>query len=400
MAAWNSWVPGVLSQVQLAELYKTGFISGGDMRSIDASAVDLHLSDEAYRLIRGSAKPFGENYLATILKEGLAERIELNSDNCFELLPRITYLFRLKERIEGSDGISLYGQATAKSSVGRLDVLARLIVDGMDHYEAFVPKAIAASGAAMYLEVTPITFPALARPGDSLNQLRLFYGRPEDCEITGIEIFRTCFAGEGKDHHLRVDLTHTPIFGVEGCGFRAMTPSKTMEPIPLWERPKAEKPDPSKWWEIVPRDRHGLLRIAKNHFYILRSKERLSLPPQVAVYARAIDEEIGEMRIHYAGFAHPHFGWQRDDKESGTPLIFEVRGHDVDVSLRDGEILARLRFFRMSQDSPRPEKKPKQPQEKSAADTSSYDKQELKLSKYFADWSSPPTLADTEAGAV
>ena len=38
--------------------------------------------------------------------------------------------------------VHYYGQATAKSSVGRLDVLARLIVDGMDHYEAFHPQAI------------------------------------------------------------------------------------------------------------------------------------------------------------------------------------------------------------------------------------------------------------------
>ena len=118
----------------------------------------------------------------------------------------------------------------------------------------------------MYLEVTPITFAVLVRPGDSLTQLRLFYGDPDDCEIKGPEIAKTCF-GVGKDRHLRVDLTPTPIYGVEGCGFRARTPSQTQDPIPLWLQPPAQRPDPSKWWELVRSDEHGLLNIAKNHFY-------------------------------------------------------------------------------------------------------------------------------------
>src|SRR5207249_2153874 len=110
-------------------------------------------------------------------------------------------------------------------------------------------------------------------------------------------------------------------------------------------------PDPSKSWELVASDKRDRLRIRTDRFYILRSKERLRVPAGIAVYARAIDEEIGEMRIHYAGFAHPFFGCFRLDGQPGTPLIFEVRGHNVDVSLRHGEILARLKFFRMSEDA-------------------------------------------------
>ena len=62
-----------------------------------------------------------------------------------------------------------------------------------------------------------------------------------------------------------------------------------------------------------------------------------------------MDETLGEMRIHYAGFVHPLFGDQREDKKKGTPLIFEVRGHNVKVLLTHGEILARLFFYRMSE---------------------------------------------------
>src|SRR5213078_579320 len=91
------------------------------------------------------------------------------------------------------------------------------------------------------------------------------------------------------------------------------------------------------------------INIEKESFYILRSKELMALPAGIAVYCRATDETIGEMRIHYAGFVHPHFGRDRSDGQTGTPLIFEVRGHDVRVLLKDGEKLARLTFYRMAE---------------------------------------------------
>ncbi len=130
---------------------------------------------------------------------------------------------------------------------------------------------------------------------------------------------------------------------------------------------------PCKYWRFLRKDEHNRLKIGKGNFYIMRSKERISLPGGIAVYCRAMDETIGEMRIHYAGFVHPFFGKNRKDKEDGTPLIFEVRGHDVDVSLRHEEKMANLTFYRMSQDC-------KEPQDRKPT---SYTGQELKLSKIF-----------------
>jgi len=83
------------------------------------------------------------------------------------------------------------------------------------------------------------------------------------------------------------------------------------------------------------------------------------------------------MRIHYAGFVHPLFGRERDDKKTGTPLIFEVRGHDVKVTLTDGEKMARLTFYRMSEDCERPKKA-------AQSQKSGYENQTLKLSEFFS----------------
>ena len=111
----------------------------------------------------------------------------------------------------------------------------------------------------------------------------------------------------------------------------------------------------------------------------------------MAAYCKAIDETIGEMRIHYAGFVHPFFGFERADGEPGTPLIFEVRGHDLDVSLIHREKLAQVTFYRMSEDASKPPRS-------DSGDKNEYNEQELKLSGYFEDW--PPKLTIKDDGSV
>jgi len=385
---WDLWLPGVLSRKQLIKLCEEGHVTGtteAERKEIDHSSIDLHISDEGYRLVDGSVKPFGERYIHQIKGEGLAVPLRPDSDGTFTLSPKQTYVFRIGESLEGLDG-SFWGQATGKSSLGRLDVLARLIVNGMDRYEAFHPGVVQGGRTDMYVEITPFTFPIRVREGVALNQLRLFYGQPEACEMRGKELLRTCFAGENPTLKptLSVELSPVTIGETEvtACGYLAKDPPDDDSPIDLWKIHKDDRPDPSSWWGVVKPSKEGWLKITKNRFYILRSKEQLRLPSGVAVYARAIDEEIGEMRIHYAGFVHPNFGRERSDSGEGTPLIFEVRGHDVTVSLRDGEIMAGLHFFRMSKDS-----------EADANVDSEYNDQTLKLSGFFSEkWGVPPVV--------
>jgi hypothetical protein len=162
---WEDWIPGVLSEGQLQELCKEGHISNvSNPLKLDPSSIDLHLSDEAYRLTNGSVKPFGQGrYLHKIKDQLLASQMPKEGNGIYKLEAKKTYLFRLKERLRGFKDASIYGQATAKSSIGRLDVLARLIVDGMDCYESFNPKGLEKGEGDLYLEVTPITFPIIVK---------------------------------------------------------------------------------------------------------------------------------------------------------------------------------------------------------------------------------------------
>jgi dCTP deaminase len=347
-------------------------------QSLPQPVEKVGLSNEGYRLTKGAIKP-QDSFLAFLNRErDLVEPLPLK-DGRFFLEAKKTYVFKLEQRLNTDlTDRPIYGQATAKSSVGRLDVLARLIVDGMDRYECFSPKRIASG--EMFLEVTPLTFNVFVMPGIPLSQLRLFYGKIENAVIRGDELYKTVLPDGEHDGCLTVDLSDAPVgtANESGAAFQAdFDPNK--EPICLWKANPL--PDPKKYGKLIKAKRLGQkerLPIVKNDFYLLRSKQKIALTGGVAVYCRPTDETIGEMRIHYAGFVHPFFGRERADRTIGTPLIFEVRGHDVEVILNDGEKLAQLEFYRMSEDC-KPEPPPREKND-------DYGNQMLKLSNFFAKW--------------
>jgi len=358
---WDRWIPGALNRAQVEALRDHGLVTQeGDGLKIQPCSIDLTLSDEAYEMKEGSVKPSCSKSYDTELRSS-GSRIS-GSDGTFFLKAKSTYVFRLREELTRNLGaIGIHGQATAKSSIGRLDVLARLVVDRMDVYEGFGADCLAEGSGKMYLEITPITFNIKVEAGQSLSQLRLFYGAPERSRIEGREVCRTVLRSE--EDVLRLNLDPVDIAGRGVLAYRARRNES-----PILISVANGSIDPSKYWELVPDDFSRRIQIETDKFYILRSLERLWVPDDVAIYCQASDETIGEMRIHYAGFVHPGFGQANPE---GTPLIFEVRGHQVKASLRHGEKMANLIFYRMS---------------KPDHDKTPYDKQELKLSKIFAEW--------------
>jgi dCTP deaminase len=378
---WSDWTPGVLSKAQLKELCTTGYISGveNNLSAIGLSSLDLTLSAEGYSMPEGAVKPFGGGFLNELKRQKLITPLPPNANGAFLLHPKQTYLFKVRERLERLVNSDIFGQATAKSSVGRVDVLARLVVDGMDGYDSFEPYCFQKGNGELFVEITSLTFSVKVRSGCSLSQLRFFYGEPRSCEVRGKEAYR-CFIKNTDEHDgsLSVALSPVQISGAPVVAFCSQEPPPEAEPIPLWR--SENPPDPCRYWRFIQTDFRQRLTLKKGCFYIIRSKERLALPSGVAVYCRAIDETLGEMRIHYAGFVHPWFGRTRTDDLIGTPLIFEVRGHDVHTSVKDGAKMARLSFYRMSQDAEKAE--------------SSYEGQDLQISKFFADW---PTSIEVDA---
>jgi len=383
----QNWITGVLSKSQLQSLIKDGFLldeEDNQNEDYDHSSRDLHLTEEGYEM-KGSIKPCGGEYKYFYENQELATKLTPNSNGEFELHNLNTYIFKIRESFSPLvNGSNIYAQATAKSTIGRLDVVARLIVDGMHVYEYMDPKDVTSGN--MFLEITPITFNIKVKKGVSLSQIRFFLGKPSESIIPNESISKIVLKGSKHlDGTLSIDLTNERVNGDNVAAFQAIgAGGGNKEFIPIWE--EKVKLDPEKYWKRIPStSSEGKNRfiIEPNEFYILRSKERIALPKGVAVYCQAMDETLGEMRIHYAGFAHPFFGIDRTDGKNGTPLIFEVRGHNVRVNLTDGEKLAKLVFYRMSEDCAESTMENKDQK----GNTEEYNNQELLLSKVFKSWS-------------
>ena len=363
--------PGILNKEQVIKL-KANFINGLKVRDLDQSAFDLHLSQQGWQM-KGGIKGSSDKSVMEIVQQH--KKRSLTIEQPVILKARKTYVFQLEESLNLPQDHEFYGRATGKSSIGRLDVLARLMVDRCPSYDEINPKHDPYPGT-LFLELTPITFDVKVQHGVSLSQLRLFRGAPELSELKEKELglFGDMILDENREpkkdnvHDLRVDLTPDPRKGISA--FQAKNGKDLVVDLTTGKNSN----DPKRFWKDIRLKGDLALKIVPERFYILRSKERFKLPLDIAVYCEAVSETLGELRIHYAGFVHPGFGYRRRE---GTPIIFEVRGHNVRTFLRDGETLAHIKFYKMSRPCPESSLKKKR---------SDYEDQELALSSYFKDW--------------
>ena len=82
--------------------------------------------------------------------------------------------------------------------------------------------------------------------------------------------------------------------------------------------------------------RRPYLTLEKDHFYILCTKERVSVPNALSAEMVPFSHNVGELRAHYAGFFDPGFGYGRSGEVRGTIGVLEVRPHET-ISIYDGQ---------------------------------------------------------------
>jgi dCTP deaminase len=86
-----------------------------------------------------------------------------------------------------------------------------------------------------------------------------------------------------------------------------------------------------------------------------------------------MDQDIGEFRMHYAGFFDPGFGYGSGDIK-GTRAVLEIRAHEVPFRIEHDQSIARLQYIPLLS----------RPDKIYGVDIgSSYQKQALALSKHF-----------------
>ena len=375
-------VPGVLSGQEITELVAKNIISSDqeiDKDIIQPASIDLRLGIRAWR-VPASFLPGNGNLVSERLKDFAMHEFSLLDGAVLEC--GCVYIVKLLENVSLTDNLS--GIANPKSSTGRLDVFTRLIVDGAQEFED-VP---AGYKGPLYAEISPRTFSVLVRTGSRLNQLRIRrgYSITTDKEMEILQKHVGLVRTEDNDSlpdkikngvPLSVDLV-----GKNGLiGYRARKHTRLIDV----DKPGFYKRE-SFWEKITTEDlvyqnsnsKNGTsssgLVLSPDAFYILASKEYVSVPSNYAAEMRAYDTKVGEFRAHYAGFFDPGFGLS-ELGASKTKAVLEIRSHDVPFLIEQEQTICRLVYEPMAN----------VPSflYGEAGGTSNYQAQGLKLSKHF-----------------
>lgn len=126
------------------------------------------------------------------------------------------------------------------------------------------------------------------------------------------------------------------------------------------------------FWQPIFADK-GQVILDPGAFYILVSREAVTIPPTHAAEMAPYLALVGEFRVHYAGFFDPGFGHSAANGK-GSKGVLEVRCHEAPFVLEHGQVVGRLVYEKMKAI----------PDVLYGADlASNYQGQQLRLSKHF-----------------
>ena len=354
-------MPGVLPNQQLQEMIACGQITAQTpvtAAQIQPASLDLRLGTVAYR-VRASFLP-GTHTIEDRLQAFEMHRIDLQDGAVLE--KGCVYLVPLLEGLALPADVS--AAANAKSSTGRLDLLTRLITDHGTEFD----RIPAGYHGPLYAEICPRSFSVLARTGMTLNQIRF---RDGFCTLSDDAL---------RDLHEHEPLVSTDAAIQDGLAFSVdLRPNKSSlvgyraKPhTGVIDLDNIAGYDAADFWEEV-HSTDGQIILDPGAFYILVSREAVTIPPSHAAEMAPFVAMVGEFRVHYAGFFDPGFG-HHEAGGAGARGVLEVRCHEAPFVLEHGQVVGRLIYETMKE----------RPTALYGREVkSNYQGQGLKLSKHF-----------------
>ena len=315
---------------------------------IQPSSIDLRLGSKAWRM-RASFLPGTDRKVSSCISEFAMQEIDLSKGYILE--KGSVYLVKLQETLDLPENIE--GIANAKSSTGRLDLFTRLISDYCNEFD----RVIKGYNGPLYAEIAPNSFSVLAQQNIKLNQIRFKLHKTLDTEHVLIN------KDIDKPKFFSINLQNK---NNSFIGYRAKSHTD------LIDLRKVNYYSIDDFWEKIESKNKKII-LDPGAFYILSSREYVSVAPNFAAEMAPYLPMIGEFRVHYAGFFDPGFGYSTDNTQKSRAVL-EVRCHDTPFILEHGQKMGELIFEEMLE-------KPDILYGKTLK--SNYQGQGLKLSKHF-----------------
>lgn len=353
---------GVLADHQLRDLIANGAITATAAIAdgqIQPASLDLRLGATAYR-VRASFLAGRNRTVTKRLADFQMHTIDLTEGAVLE--KGCVYVVPLLESLALPNGMT--AAASAKSSIGRLDLLTRIITDHGVEFD----RVPAGYTGPLYVEICPRSFSVVARQGQMLNQIIFRQGQTfmSDDDLRALHAVTPIVSGDpviSDGLGFSVDLE--PASGTL-VGYRAKPHTGVIDLSLLAHY------DPADYWEEL-HTKDGWIILDPGAFYILVSRESIVIPPMQAAEMAPYLAMVGEFRVHYAGFFDPGFGYAAAGGK-GSRGVLEVRCHEAPFVLEHGQVVGRLVYEYMSA----------MPEALYGVDIkSNYQGQGLKLSKHF-----------------
>ena len=355
--------PGVLADHQIRAMLDAGQISASETvgdGQIQPASLDLRLGTRAYR-VRASFLAGRHRTVTERLQQFQMHEIGLTHGAVLE--KGCVYVVPLIESLSLPAGMT--AAASAKSSIGRLDLLTRVITDYGFEFDR-VPDGYT---GPLFVEICPRSFSVVAQAGQMLNQIIFRNGKTvmSDAELQTLHETTPIVSGDAiisDGLGFSVDLKPQD---TDLVGYRAKPHTGVID------LGKLGYYDPAEYWEEVRTDK-GWIILDPGAFYILVSREAIAIPPMAAAEMAPYIAMVGEFRVHYAGFFDPGFGYA-EAGGSGSRGVLEVRCHEAPFVLEHGQVVGRLVYEHMAA----------MPDALYGREIkSNYQGQGLKLSKHFA----------------
>ena len=333
---------GTLARNRLHHLVEQGHVISQEPltdQHIQPASIDLRVASEAYRL-PGSLLPRPGEAVADLITELSLEQLDLSKPTV--LARGKVYLVKLQESLNLPEGMAAY--CNSKSSTGRVDLATRVLSDGNSRYD----RIAAGYQGDLWCELIPRSFDIIIQSGESLNQAIFYCQR----DLLGHQDLLELHQGNGllfddaglvpQQAALYEDrvLLSADLDG-EIVGYKA---KRCHRPLDLSARGTLHWAD---YFTPISRPESGYLFLEKDGFYILASKEKIAVPDNLACEMVPYDPAAGEFRAHYAGFFDPGWGI-RDSIHIGAKAVLEVRPHEDDLILRDGQPICAMAYERLT----------------------------------------------------
>ena len=334
---------GAFSDMDIKNIIDLNYIIDAKTSNINPASLDLNVSNERYR-IDSIFMPKSNETVRSML--GVLGAREHKVDDILER--NVIYLFKINESFKLSDNI--FATCNPKSSSGRHDLHVRIVVDCAGRYDT-IPENY--KGEAWVI-IVPRSYPVIMPENFSITQIKFNteLGYFNEAELKNEwDTKPILYHRDSREYRLE------SIKMRDGDGSVIMTVDLSFDDIVGYESTLTNSvldlggPNSSinynDFFKPIYKVNNSL-KLRKDNFYILSTKQYLRLAPHFTSEMIDMDSRVGEFRSHYAGFFDPGWGCNADESGHGRPITLEVRPYE-DIVVQDGQPIGRIKFEYMSQ---------------------------------------------------